>query len=328
MNLSKNGHASGAWAKLAAATIVAVCALPGVAHAEDKAGAAALFAEAGKLVDAGQPARACPKYEESLRLFESVNTRYFLADCYERIGRNASAWALYLEVAAKASDDPAKVDRARERAGAVAPKVSHLTVAADAKQTSGLAIKRDGAELGPGQWGVAMPVDPGPHVVEATAPGKKPWRAEVQVAPNGAKARIAVPAMEDVASESAHTSTPVASPETAPPQDASLGNGQRTLGLIVGGTGIAAMGAGVVLAFMAKSKYDDAASYCNGDRCVQEGVDLRDSAVSRATVATVVFGVGLAATVGGGLLWFTAPRAKKQTSVGLTPNGFVLRGTF
>jgi len=313
--------------KLAAATLVAVCALPGVAHAEDKAGAAALFAEAGKLVDAGQPARACPKYEESLRLFESVNTRYFLADCYERIGRTASAWALYLEVAAKASDDPAKEGKARERAASVAPKVSHLTVAADTKQTAGLEVKRDGAPLGPGQWGTAMPVDPGPHVVEATAPGKKPWSAEIQVAPNGAKARLVVPALE-AAPESAASATPVAAPEGAPQADASTGNGQRTLGLVVGGTGVAAMGVGVVLAFMAKSKYDDAAPYCNGDRCVQEGVDLRDSAVSRATVATVVFGVGLAATVGGGLLWFTAPRAKKQTSVGVTPNGFVLRGTF
>ncbi|WP_394843777.1 hypothetical protein LZC95_42850 [Pendulispora brunnea] len=315
--------------KLATATLVAVCALPGVAHAEDKAGAAALFAEAGKLVDAGQPARACPKYEESLRLFESINTRYFLADCYERIGRNASAWALYLEVAAKASDDPAKVERARERAALVAPKVSHLTVAVDTKQqTEGLAIKRDGAQLGPGQWGTAMPVDPGAHVVEASAPGKKPWSAEIQVAPNGAKARIAVPPLEDAPAPIAGT-IPVASPDNAPaPQDASTGNGQRTLGLIVGGTGIAAMGTGVVLAFMAKSKYDDASPYCNGDRCLQEGVDLRDSAVSRATIATVVFGVGLAATVGGGLLWFTAPRAKKQTSIGVTPNGFVLRGTF
>ena len=60
----------------------------------------ALFREAGALVDAGQPERACPKYEESLRLYDSVNTRYFLADCYERTGKMASAWAHFLEVAA------------------------------------------------------------------------------------------------------------------------------------------------------------------------------------------------------------------------------------
>ncbi|WP_394820528.1 hypothetical protein [Pendulispora albinea] len=303
-----------------------------VAHAEDKAGAAALFAEAGKLVDAGQAKSACPKYEESLRLYESSNTRYFLADCYERVGRMASAWALFLEVAAKVSDDPAKVAKARERAAAVQPKVSHLIVTVEASGGPGLEVKRDGTLLGQGQWGVPMPIDAGAHVLEARAPGKKPWSSEVQVPPNGAKVKLSVPPLEDApASDTAPASLSAkaaASPEEPRAREAAPDSGRRTLAIAVGSAGIVAMGVGTVLAFTAKSKYDEAAPFCNGDRCEQRGVDLRDGAVGRATLATVVFGVGVAGAVAGGVLWFTAPKVPKHTAFGVTPQGVMVRGTF
>src|SRR6516225_4273154 len=116
---------------LAPLLLAAALASASPARAEDKAGAAALFAEAGRLVEAGQPAAACPKYEESLRLYDGLNTRYFLADCYARVGRLASAWALFGEVAvrAAAAGDTAKEAWARDRAAAIKPKLSYVTVA-------------------------------------------------------------------------------------------------------------------------------------------------------------------------------------------------------
>ncbi|WP_148313626.1 hypothetical protein [Sorangium cellulosum] len=287
------------------------------ARADDKAGAVALFREAGALVDAGQAARACPKYEESLRLYDSVNTRYFLADCYERVGKMASAWAQFLEVAARvrASGDPAKEAKARERAAAVQPKVSRLTVVVEAASTPGLEVKRDGRPVGPGQWGVPMPVDAGTHVVEASAPGKRAWTAQVEVEPGGATSTLVVRALED---------------DPASADAGGGGSGRRTLALVTGGAGIVAVGVGTALGFAAKARFDESRPFCNGDRCDQRGMDIRDGAVARASVATVVFGVGLAAIAGGGVLWLTAKGPSNGASVALTPTvgGALVRGSF
>src|SRR6266545_6749182 len=87
------------------------------AAAGDEAAARALFLEGRKLVDEGNYADACPKFEESLRLDPGTGTSFNLADCFEHVGRTASAWARFLDVAAasKAADqaDRERVARAR-----------------------------------------------------------------------------------------------------------------------------------------------------------------------------------------------------------------------
>lgn len=300
--------------------VLAAVLTPGAAvRAEDNAGAAALFAEAGRLINANQPSSACPRYEESLRLLDSINTRYFLADCYERIGRMASAWALFLEVAARghASRDAAKEAKARERAAAVQPKLSHLTVVVADPPTPAIEVKRDGTPVGPGQWGVPMPVDPGVHLIQASAPGKRPWTARIEVAPKGPTATITVPALEDGGG-------------TSDEDEIDAGRPRRTLALVVGGAGLVTAGVATALAIAARSKFDESSELCNGDRCTQRGVDIRESAVARADVATVVFGVGLAAIAGGGALWLTAPSSTKRASLRLTPTlgGALVQGRF
>jgi hypothetical protein len=40
---------------------------------------------------------------------------------------------------------------------------------------------KDGEQLGRALWGTAVPVDPGSHVIEAMAPGKKPFRVVVEI---------------------------------------------------------------------------------------------------------------------------------------------------
>src|SRR5271155_2701298 len=79
--------------------------MPGVALAQsatDKAGAEALLSDGLRRVDAQDYSGACSRFEESLKLYASVNTEYHLADCYEHVGKMASAWVDFLEVAEKA----------------------------------------------------------------------------------------------------------------------------------------------------------------------------------------------------------------------------------
>jgi hypothetical protein len=293
------------------------------AAAEDKTEAAALFAEAGRLIDAGQTAAACAKYEESLRLYDGLNTRYFLADCDERIGKTASAWEMFREVAAKARalTDAAKEAKALERAAAVEGRVPHVIVSVEGAPGAGFEVRRDGGVVQRAEWRQAIPIDPGAHVFEASEPAKRTWSARVVVAAEGPIATVSVPALEDA-------------PVAAPPVESASGAGdtQRVAGVVLGGAGVVGLAVAAVLGFGAKARFNEASADCNGNRCTQEGVNIRADAVSRAGVATVVFGVGVGAIAGGAALWFTAPRAKGTRAgavwFGPTVGGAAVRGEF
>ncbi|HYQ27045.1 MAG TPA: hypothetical protein VER04_07495, partial [Polyangiaceae bacterium] len=51
-----------------------------------------LLQQARALMDSGQVAAACAKFEASETLENRLDTLLHLADCYERAGRTASAW--------------------------------------------------------------------------------------------------------------------------------------------------------------------------------------------------------------------------------------------
>jgi hypothetical protein len=327
-----------------------VAALATTASAQsDKAGAETLMHQALKLEASHDFERACPTFEESLRLYASLNTEYFLADCYERAGKTATAWVDYLEVAEKAhaAGESAKERKARERAAQIEGKVPHLTIRVT-DPAAGVKIARDGVEVGRAQWGVPMPIDPGAHVVVASAPGYATVTVQASVERDGADASVTVPSLEREAppapaASSARPPAPPPEPTTPPPEaaapvrdaGATSGSGQRIAGWIVGGAGLAAMGVGGALALAAKSSYDGAQG-CTDTACTsQDGFNARNSARSQGNVATVVFFVGAAAVIGGGVLWLTAPsssaasgRSAGTLRVGVAPGAAFVGGTF
>jgi hypothetical protein len=57
-----------------------------------------------------------------------------------------------------------------------AARTAYLTITvAPERQVQGLVIKRDGLAIARGQWDTPLAVDPGDHVVEASAPGFQTW---------------------------------------------------------------------------------------------------------------------------------------------------------
>lgn len=303
----------------------------------DKATARALFDEGRTLVKAERYGEACMKLEESQKLDPGVGTMFNLADCYEHLGKSASAWSMYLEVAGllSATGQKEREQAARERARALEPKLSRLTISVvpEASALQGLVVRRNHAELGRGTWGSAIPVDPGTHRVEAVAPGRKPWSRQVDVAGDAARVTVAIPLLEPEATPPPGPATqarqgPAApAPIAAAPQHRnSLGtepvssHSQRTIGLVVAGAGVVGFGVGLGLAFSAKSKFNDSDPYCSGNKCSPQGVNLRDQAVSRAGTATIVSGIGLAAAVGGAVLFLLSPSGGEgRTTAGAMP---------
>ncbi len=295
------------------------------ARAGDAAAAEALFNEARRLMSQGDFKSACPQLEESQKLDPGMGTLYNLGDCYEKVGRVASAWAAFLDVAAQAKNagQAARETDARARAQALEPKLSRLTITVegDAAATANLEVKRDGqVGVGRAQWGLALPVDPGDHTVEATAPGKVSFSGKVQVAPNGASAKLVIPALANAPV----APPPVATPGPAKPAygDAASEGGvsQRTLGLVVGGVGVVGLGVGAIFGFQSMGKKGDADKHCNADNfCDETGLAARKDAISAGTLSTVFVAAGAALAAGGAILFFTAPNKDGKRALRLTP---------
>jgi tetratricopeptide (TPR) repeat protein len=93
-------------------------------------------------------------------------------------------------------------------------------------------------------------------------------------------------------------------------QEKGGGGTLRIAGVVIGVTGVASVGTGVVLGLLAKKKNDDANAACNGGVACpdQRGVTLARDAGSLATGATVTFVAGLALVAGGITLYFAAPK--------------------
>jgi hypothetical protein len=92
--------------------------------------------------------------------------------------------------------------------------------------------------------------------------------------------------------------------------------------VVLVGAGAVSLGVGGVLALGAKSSYDSVGSECGPRGCTRNGFDVRNSARSRADVATGVLGVGAAAIVGGVVVWVAAP--SPHVRVGVGPGGVAL----
>ena len=155
------------------------------ASAEERVAAEALFDEGKKLLSEGQLAPACEKLEQSQRIDSAVGTLLYLAECYEKSGRTASAWATFREAssAARASGQANRARIGQDRAARLEARLVRLTIKVDNENSAieGFQVKRRGESVPKGVWGVPVPVDPGEQLIEASAPGYQPFSQRVSI---------------------------------------------------------------------------------------------------------------------------------------------------
>jgi hypothetical protein len=307
---------------------VACTVTPRVAGAQSSSSgnsvaAQALFDDAKRLVQQGDAASACPKFEESERLEPGIGTKLNLADCYERIGRSASAWILYLEVEddTKHNGQVERQKMAHDRALALQPTLPRLIIdVPKGSRVEGLSIARDGVSVGDPQWGLGVPVDPGPHVVQASATGKKPWQTTIAIGGPGSSQTLSIPVLADAP-------TDAQSPGGGPAKP--VRHTRRTAGFITMGVGGAGLILGSVFGLRAISKNNqsDSASDCNGDVCVKGGVGAtaRDDARSAGNVSTVAFAIGGAALATGLVLVLTDSKKEAPAAGQVSAGAFATR---
>jgi hypothetical protein len=284
-------------------------------HAEDTAAAQVLFEEGRTLAQAGKCEEAIPKFVASHKLDPAPGPLLNLADCLEKTGRTASAWARFIEAAGllKGLGQPEREAWARKRAGELFPKLARLTIIATAAPP-GLEVKRDGVTLDFAALGSPLPVDPGRHLIEARAPGKKAIRAEVTVSPEQVKTWT-LPALVD---------------DTSAPVVARPAHLQRSIGIVATVTGVVALGVGATYGLIARSRFADLDARCPNRTCDSPADFARvDDVKSAARLSDYFFAGGVVLLTTGVVVWLTAPSTTAPT-VGLTalPGGAGLVGQF
>lgn len=318
---------------LAGALACAITA--GVARAQpsagDKSAAQALFDEARRLTAEQRWADACPKLAESQRLDPSMGTQFYLAECLEHVGRVATAWTDYLEVAdaARAAGLADRDRYARARADALQPRLARLTVrvSIEAARTPDLEVTRDGEALGRAQWATAIPLDPGEHEITASAPGKQRWTTKVKVE-EATALEVTVPALEDARA----AAPPIAPPPIAPPPGLSR---LHVAGIVTGAVGIVGLGIGTGfgVAAIVKKNESNSAGFCDAaNTCDATGKGLRRDSLHAATASTIAFVAGSAAVAASAVLLVIAPSSPRRPpagaalSLGIGPGSLSLAG--
>ncbi|MBX3205901.1 MAG: hypothetical protein KF764_12580 [Labilithrix sp.] len=313
---------------LATCTIALALGAPAVARAEDVSAADKLFEEANALASAGRYAEACPKLAESQRIEPAVGTQFNLADCEEHVGRTATAFALFNEVAriARAAGKFERERVAKERAASLAPRLANVRLVVHAP-APGLEVMLDGALVPREKWETPFPIDPGRHRVTASAPARTTWESTTEAVP-AETVEVTVPELVD----------PTPRPRV---EERAPSSSQRTIAIAVAGAAVAGIAVGAIAGAMSLSARSRAEESCPAAtyafRCpTVDGTDQWNSATTAGNVSTVGFVIGGVALAGAAVLWFTAPSraaaggraAGPSVRAGASATGLRLEGTF
>lgn len=206
---------SGRWAVLLVALSLCASRASRAQTVDPAAESDRLFYEGNELMTQGHVAEACAKFEQSLGLQRRGGTLMNLAVCRKTAGELVAALPLFEEALAAALRD-GRAERAqeiREHIADLRTKLSWITVTPAAAVTAAspeLEIRIDGAVVPRAQWSLPVAVAPGPHVVTATAPGKRGFEARVAGAKAGETHPIAIGEMQPVVLETPVVNEPPA----------------------------------------------------------------------------------------------------------------------
>jgi hypothetical protein len=314
-------------ARLSIAGVALALLLAGSARAQEpdrSAMAEALFQAGRTLMAQGNYRDACAKLAESNRIEPKLGTLMNLALCHENAGSVASAWAEYLRAAAiaKHSGHTDHEEVASEHARALEPTLPRVTV--DCELAPGERVTLDDEPLGSAAFGTAIPLDPGEHKINASAPGKVPFSRSF-FARKGDVQHIHVPALQ------------------LPPPPIIEGRrlivdhkdqddpSKRTWGFVVGGLGVAMIGMGAAFGVSAFSHKGTVESDCNTAYCTQAGLDAIQALKTSEAVSTSAIGAGLL-SLGMGVYLVASSggrsTASARATVSASPRGLGLGVTF
>jgi hypothetical protein len=311
-----------------------LCLTPGLARAQDPAAdtsAEALkrareqFGQALALQTAGDWAGALSLLKEVAAVKSTPQVRFNMALCEEKLGKLVAALGDYELAAADAHAE--KADQVAEevegRLESLRQRIPKLTVKRGAGADAA-SISLDGVSLGDQVIGTPMPTDPGPHAIEARAPGFKLFRQAVRVAEQQSETIEVVLEAE-----------PTPPPGTGPGAPAPVAGRSRVPGYIIGGFGIASLATSGVFFGLRAGKISDLDKVCDANlQCPASAKSDISTGKTYNLVADVTLAVGIAAVASGVVLVLTSGPGstgpERGPSVALAPalGGAQLLGKF
>jgi len=308
--------------RLACLICAGIVAATASAHAQDNfqavSAAKTLFEQGQKQMEDKNYDAACQSFKASNEAVARVGTLLNLADCYEKAGKLASAWGAYFDAIStgRRQNKPEYEEFAQKNRDRLEPLLSKMTIVLPPEvRVDGMKVIRDGQTVEPVALGVAIAVDPGKHVIEATAPRKLAFHTEVTVDDAHKNVEVKIEKLADAPMAWAHTNQPqivekvVEVPSAVTPV--------RIGGIVLGSLGIASVIVGSVLGLVANDKYQNALKNdCGGNpnACNAVGVTNGSAAHDLANVATGLFVGGLVAVAGGVTLFIVGAPSRTAST--------------
>ncbi len=311
--------------------------------AADKETARALLDQGDAAYKASNFSEALQRYGAAHAIMNVPTTGIEVAKAQEALGKLVEARDTLLEVARfpKKPNEPQAFSKARERAQTHAAEIA-ARIPAIRIQVTGLpsgttpAVTIDGAEVNPAILGVPRKLNPGKHVITASASGYAEARREVEVAERAeldvpleltpsAAAPAPVPAPVPATEAPAKPSSP---PPAATDAKADTTSGSSTSSLAYIGFGVAAVGltVGGITGALAFSKAGTASDQCTNNVCPPAAQADIDSSKTMGTVSTVSFAVGFVGAAIG-IYGLMTPSEPEATSTARPTNRIRLQPT-
>lgn len=319
-------------AALSAVAIAPPAALAAEPTPSEISAARRLFDEGQAAANAKRFAEAADKFRRVLSIKETPGIRYHLAHAEAEQGAYVEALADYdrarelIEQGVTAPDVEKLLPEAREK---VRLKLAYLTLRLpdDVPQVS---VQVDGRSVSSSALDRPQPLNPGKHRLQATAPGRKPFAAELSVATGETQS---VDLLLPVDASAAPAAPPALAPRASAVASDSAVNG-RTVALVgEGALFVAALTTGIVFTIKrsaAADRYDDANrlilaqvespsqvdSACRDDLpgC-DELVQAEDDRSTAGTVAGVAFATAGVSAAAFGLTYWLWPQGSAPIEV-------------
>ncbi len=315
-----------------------------VAHADPSPGeiqaARDLFSKAETDEDAGNWSAALDKLRRAASVKMTPGIRYHLGLCEEKLGQIAAALNDY-----SGAESMARQQKNKEVLDIVAEPIRSLkgrvpTLFVEAPTIDRLTIEIDGRPFPTGLWGIATPMDPGPHQLEARAPNKSPFSATVVLKERDANklAIVMTDAPKTTITEPppnktlVTTTTPAVTnpPVNAQPAPAPLDQTQsrsRVPAVLTTVGAVALGGFGLAAYLIADSQAGDAQAFCS-TQATPSCTGNQGSIRAWDKIALTSWIAGGALLVTSIVLWALPSYTMTTARLEVRPNGVWLGGSF
>lgn len=319
--------------RVAALTFTLLLA-PSLARAQsddDKSTARALANEGADTFDKGDFKTAADRFRRAVAIFDDAKAPTVpptlllaLARSEAKIGRYVAATETYHRIIRQGTTAGAAqvfvdaVSNARREIEPLLPKIANVTITVTGCANPKVTV--DDVPLSAAALGVKKPVDPGTHVVKATAEGCEPGQTSFSV--EEAKSTEAGIALV----KSPTSAVPPPSGEAHPGQGPTLSVEQpgstslRTYSYVAFGVGAVGLLVGGITGGLVLGQHGTLSDECKNGVCTsttaKADLDSYHTMASVSTVGFIVGGVGVAA---GAALFFLSPSSSSTKSAWIAP---------